>query len=173
MKAMAASIEAKVDELLVVLDRDIEHLQFSLSQLNELRRFVVKRDDASLRELLETIRSEADSYRSNESLRQSLRQELSNALGYSFEQLTLSRLETLLSDSRKADVSEKKAELRSLAAKLQREHLGTSLLLRDCSRFNRVLLQSVFELGGSGKVTYNSQGSTRRQTDTNFLNMQF
>ena len=47
----------KVDELLAVLDKDIEHIQRSLSRLNELRRLVIKRDDTALGKLLESIQA--------------------------------------------------------------------------------------------------------------------
>jgi len=53
----------KVDELLVILDKDTQQIQESLSRLNELRSLVIKRDDAALGKLLERIQYESDSYR--------------------------------------------------------------------------------------------------------------
>jgi len=47
MKSTATEIEAKVDELLSCLDKDSQHIQESLSQLNRLRSLVIKRDDVS------------------------------------------------------------------------------------------------------------------------------
>ena len=44
MKAETASIENKVDQLLVCLVRDVQHLEKSLLDLNEMRRLVIKRD---------------------------------------------------------------------------------------------------------------------------------
>ena len=66
MKPATTSIEDKVDELLLVLDEDIRHIQQSLSWLNELRSLIIKRDDASLGKLLELIRSESEGYRKHE-----------------------------------------------------------------------------------------------------------
>ena len=56
----------KVDELLIILDKDAQHIQESLSRLNELRGLVIKRDDAALGKLLGSIQSESNSYRSQE-----------------------------------------------------------------------------------------------------------
>ena len=141
----------KVDELLAVLDKDIEHIQRSLSRLNELRRLVIKRDDTALGKLLESIQAESDSYRSHELKRQSARKELAIAFGCSLKQMTLSRLEGVLSG----------------------EHLGTALLLSECARFNNVLLKTILDLGKTETVHYNCNGATSRQTETAFVNLQF
>ena len=83
------------------------------------------------------------------------------------------RSPSTLPKERKAQVAEKKAKLRSLTNELKEEHLSTAMLLSDCARFNSLLLKSVFDLGKTETVTYNSNGSTKRQTDTAFVNLQF
>ena len=173
MKATAIAIEDKVDELLVFLDRDIQHIQESLLKLNELRRLVIKRDDAALGKLLESIQAEADSYRNHELNRQPIRKELANALGCNVEQMTLSTLEASLPKGKKAQVTQRKAKLRSLIKELKKEHLSTALLLSECARLNKLLLKSIFDIGKTEVVYYDSNGATRRQTDTAFVNLQF
>jgi len=173
MKATAVEIEDKVDELLAVLDKDIEHLQESLLRLTELRSLVIKRDDAALGRLLERIQAESNSYRSNESQRQSIRKELAIGFGCDLEQMTLSKLEASLTEERKAQIANKKTKLSSLTKELKNEHLSTALLLSDCARFNSLLLKSIFDLGKTGTVVYDSQGSAKRQADSAFVNLQF
>ena len=173
MNATAIGIENKVDELLACLDTDVRHIQEKLSQLNELRSLVIKRDDDALGKLLENIQVKSDSYRSNESNRQSIRKELANILGHGLEQMTLSALEASLPDAKREQVSRMKTKLRSLTEELKKEHLSTTLLLSECARFNSLLLRSVFDLGQTGAVYYNSNGATRRQADTAFVNLQF
>ena len=173
MKATAVEIEEKIDELLVILDKDIQHIQENLLRLDELRGLVVKRDDATLGKLLASIQNESDDYKSNELKRQSMREKLAIALDCNLEQMTLSRLEAKLSGEKKAQVAGKKTILRSLAKELKKKHLSTALLLSDCARFNSMLLRSVFELGKTGTITYSSNGSKRRQADTAFVNLQF
>ena len=162
----------KIDGLLVVLDKDIEHIQASLSQLSELRSLVIKRDDASLAKLLESIQAESDSYAANELKRQSIRKELATAFGCNLKQMTLSRLEATLSEEKKAQVAWRKDKLRSLIEELEKEHLSVALFLSECARFNNLLLKSIFDLGRTGMVYYDSDGSTRQQTDTAFVNLQ-
>ncbi|MHC4158123.1 MAG: flagellar export chaperone FlgN [Planctomycetota bacterium] len=173
MKTTTPGIEDKIDELLACLDTDIEHIKKSLSRLNELRSLVVKRDDASLGKLLESIRTESDNCRKNELRRQSVRKELAIALDCGIEQVTLSSLDTVLPEEQKVQVAERKSKLQSLAEELKREHLSTALLLAECARFNRLLLKSIFDLGRTGMVYYGSDGSTKRQIDTAFMNLQF
>jgi hypothetical protein len=173
MKATAIEIEDKVDKLLAVLDKDIQYIQESLSRLNELRSLVVKRDDVSLGRLLENIQVESKGYRSHESRRQSIRKELASALDYDVEQVTLSRLEAVLPEEKKAQVTERKMRLRALAKELKKECLSTAMLLSDCARFNRVLLNSIFELGKTGTVIYSSNGSAKPQTDRTFVSLRF
>jgi len=162
----------EIDELMAVLDRDIEHIQQSLSRLNKLRSLVVKRDETSLARLLESIQDETNSYTSNESRRRSIRKKLAVALDCKLEQLTLSRLEEILPGERKTQVATRKAKLRSLTEELKKERLSTALLLSDCARFNSLLLKSIFDLGSTGTVIYNSSGATMRQADTAFVNLQ-
>jgi len=173
MKTATAEIEDKISELLVVLDKDIQHIQDSLSRLNELRSLVIKRNDADLGKLLESIQTESDGYRSHELKRQSIRKELANALDCNFEQVTLSGLEDVLPEEQKAQVATRKVQLRALTEELKKEHLSTVMLLSDCARFNRQLLKSVFDLGKMGVVYYNSRGSAKRGMTEAFVNLQF
>jgi hypothetical protein len=172
MISTATEIEDKVDELLTCLDKDIQHIQESLSLLNRLRSLVIKRDDVALNKLLEIIQAESNSYRRHESNRQSIRNELANALGCNTEQMTLSMLEVRLPKEKKAQVIQKKAKLMSLITELKKEYLSTALLLSECARFNNLLLKSIFDLGNTGAVYYNSNGAIKRQTDIAFVNMQ-
>ncbi|KPL25243.1 MAG: hypothetical protein AMJ75_01535 [Phycisphaerae bacterium SM1_79] len=172
MEATLISIEDKIDELLVVLDTDIRHIQQNLSYLNELRSYVIKRDDAALGKLLELIRGRSDSYRSHELKRQSIRKELADTLGWSLEQVTLSKLEAGRPNEKRGRVTRKKEQLSSLIKELRKEHLSTALLLSECARINRTLLKEIFNLGNSGTVCYGSNGAAKRQSDMVFVNLQ-
>jgi hypothetical protein len=168
----ASGIEEKVDELLACLEKDAQRVQESMSQLNELRRLVIKRDDVALGKLLETIQAESDRYRTQESQRQSIRKELAAVLGCDAGQMTLSALEKSLSRAKADQVSRMKARLKSLIQELRKEYLSTVLLLSECSRLNDMLLKSIFNLGGTGGMYYNASGVTRRQTGVTFVNLQ-
>ena len=174
MNATATEIEGKVDELLAVLDKDIQHIHDTLSQLNELRSLLIKRDDTALAKLLGSIRAEADPpWRTNESKRRSIRRELAGAFSCNVKQMTLSRLETVLPEQKKVQISDRKASLRALIKELKKEHSSTAMLLSECARFNSLLLRTIFDLGKTGTVTYNPDGAARQQIDTALVNLQF
>lgn len=160
-----------VDELLAVLDKDIQHIQKSLSWLNELRGLVIKRDDTALGKLLQTIQTEADSYTATESQRLSLRKDLADAFGCSVKQVTLSAMEVALPEEKKVQVKDRKIKLKGLIEELRKEHLSTALLLSDCARFTRQFLKALFDLGGKRTVFYSPNGATRKLTETTFVNM--
>ena len=169
----AIKLEDKIDKMLTVLDKDIQHMQENLSRLNELRSLVIKRDNAALGRLLESIQGNADSYAANEAKRDSIRRELSAATGCAVEELTLSRLETAVSGDRKIRITETKTRLKSLAEELKKEYLSTAMLLSECARFNNLLLRSMFGFGKAGTTTYNSSGIAKRQTDAALVNVKF
>jgi len=172
MKAAVVSIEDKVDRLLACLDLDVQHMQESLLQLNEMRRLVIKRDEAALGKLLESIQVGAGSYRIHESNRKSIRKELADSLGCGIEQMTLSTLEVNLPETIKDRITLMKTKLKSLSMELKKEYLSTALLLSECARFNNLLLKGIFDLGKTESLHYNSNGETRRQIDTAFVNLQ-
>lgn len=172
MKAAAVEMEGKVDQLLVCLDKDAQHIQESLQQLDEMRKLIIKRDDAALGKLLESIQDDADCYRQHELNRKSIRKELADCLGCDIEQMTLSALQASLPEEKKDQVAQMKTRLRSLCAELKKEYLSTVLLLSECARFNNLLLKSIFDLGKADSIHYNPNGATKRQIETAFVNLQ-
>lgn len=172
MRTIASEIEDKVDELLACLDKDVRHIEESLSHLNELRSLVIKRDDEALGRLLESLRARSDLYAGHESNRLSIRRDLANMLGCETEQMTLTALTTCLPEGKKEPVIEIQAKLRSLVGQLKTEHMSTAFLLSECARFNNLLLRSLFDLGGTESVYYNSSGAAKRQMDGALMNLQ-
>ncbi|OHB57855.1 MAG: hypothetical protein A2173_07185 [Planctomycetes bacterium RBG_13_44_8b] len=167
----AISIQNKVDELLDVLDKDIQHIQESLSWLREIRSLVIKQDDTALSNLLQTIRTEAESYAATESKRQDVRKDLADALDYSVKKVTISTLQNMLPKEQKTKMEDRKQKLKALINELRKEHLSTALLLSDCARFNNQLLKAIFEFGGKGNIFYKPDGATEKRTEKTFVNM--
>ncbi len=163
--------EAKVEQLLGVLDGDIRHLETTLSQLDMLRRLLIKRDDASLDRLLGEIRSRAEARVCNEQARQALRADLARAFGCDGRQLTLSKLQALLPEQQRAYIAARQAKLKSLVAELNREYTLTAALVSDCSRFNRSLMRVFFEPSGQSSMSYSPSGAAKRQMNTSLVSL--
>jgi hypothetical protein len=173
MKTLTLEIEEIIDQLIVILDRDIRHLEDNIATLDQLRRLVVKQDNTALSQLLGSLQSQAKNYRENELTRQTLRSELAFMFGCSVEQITLSRIEEQLAQEKRTEIIKRKSKLRILAGLLKKEYLSTQMLLADCARFNCMLLKSIFEAGRPESTTYSPRGAAQRQADTVFMNLQF
>jgi len=173
MNALTLEFEDKVRQLLSVLDTDIENIQLNMDMLNDLREFVIKRDDKSLEQMLESLHSHPNRFKENELLRTQLRNELAEAIGADPKETNLSAIERHLAGELKRQVREKKLKLKLLTAMLRKEHISTANLLADCARFNSMLLKCLLDAGGAGAITYNQQGQSERQSSSAIMNMEF
>jgi hypothetical protein len=171
MNGQTVDLSRKTEDLLDVLRRDIEHLERTLVCLNELRCFVIKRDEKGLARLLDDIRVESRGYQANEQRRNLIREELSVLLGCKTGELTLSVLTRRLGGAAKAAIAESQQRLKMLVGRLQKEYVSTVSLLSDCARINSALLKIMFNRGRSGLVCYDSAGLTERESGAAFMNM--
>ena len=163
----ATAIEELVDEMLDCLDIDIEHIQQNLSYLNELRTLVIKRDDTGLKQILDNIHAKSESYKEHELMRQTIRKKIADILGCNITQVTMSMLETKLEVTKRNLVKVKKEQLKSLVEIFKREYTGTIVLVSECARFNRLLITSIFNLGKTGSVVYDANGTINKRRDNN------
>jgi hypothetical protein len=171
MNGQTTVLSRNVEDLLGVLKRDVQHIERTLSFLNEIRVLVIKRDENNLGRLLEEIRAEAQQYSANEQRRRTISGQLAVLLGCKPAELTLSALRSHLDEPAKSDVAERQEQLRTLAQRLQGEYVMTASLLSDCARINSRLLRVVFEQSRTGLVCYDSQGTTARGSDAAFMSM--
>jgi hypothetical protein len=172
MRPTEVEIELQIDELLKGLDADAQHLQDSLSLLHELRALVIKRDEVALRRLLKTIQIRPKGIATGASQCESARERLAKLLGWEVGETTLSRIETVVSGKLRLDIAQRKARLMSLTESLRTEYSRTAMLLSECARFNRLLLDNILQSGRATGVTYTPDGTTKQQSQTAFVNMQ-
>jgi hypothetical protein len=171
MNEQTMEITGSVEELLDVLARDMSHVEYAASKLNELRVFVIKRDEKGLSRLLEEIRAEAKDYQVNEQRRGLIRTKLAELFGCESKDLTLSFLKNRVAGVAKTAITENQERLKMLVRNLQVEYASTAALLSDCARINSALLKIVFDRSRTGLVCYDSAGLTTRESDAAFMNM--
>jgi hypothetical protein len=171
MNEQMVELSHKAEDLLGVLERDIEHIERTALHLNELRGFVIKRDERSLSRLLEEIQTEAQEYSANEQRRCLIREEMAGLLGFKPEELTLSVLKAHIAGPAKTAIAESRQKLKTLVERLRREYVSTVALLSDCARINSLLLKIIFERSRAGLVCYDSTGLTARRDDAAFMSM--
>lgn len=169
---LSPTMETRVTALLEVLDADIRNLEATSARLATLRTLVLRRDHPALEELLGQVSGQAEGQRANEQRRQQVRRELAGDLGCAARDLTLSRLQQALAGPLRAAVADRQGRLRSLTLQLKREHALTTLLLRDCIRFNRSLLQILLGSAERGPATYGPTGAARAEGGATLMSMQ-
>jgi hypothetical protein len=158
MEVSESQFDILISELMKVLDTDAGNIEVTLGRLDNLRAAVIKRDEDALKILLGTISSEDDVYSSVEVHRYEVRSMIATCLGWEIERVNLSNLKQVVSEEVGSLLSEKQVRLQTLSSKLRREHEGTSALLRECSRLNKILLRSILKTGKE-TVTYNNRGT--------------
>lgn len=157
MKTSDGGLDGLTDELLSVLGDDIRHIRQTLERLDALRAAVVTRDEEGLKCLLDEVADEQRSYELVERRRDGIRKQMADVLGCGIEEMNLSKLCGELTGERRDLVTQAQQELKGMCEKLRKEHMATNILLKECSRFNNLLLRSIL---GNGRetVTYNSRG---------------
>jgi len=169
---LSTPVRMNVEALIGVLDVDIQHLRQSLDHLDSLRSLVIKRDEAQLGTLLNTIRIESNTYQGNEHKRQCLRQALADLLDCPLSDLTLSRLEQHLPDPWPAALAQRRKTLRELTGSLRLEHRRTQWLLMDCARLNTLMLDVLLNQGREIPVTYTPGGKAQSHRENRLMNLQ-
>ncbi len=157
MQYIKNQLNELVDRLLETLDEDICYVHVSLERLNRLRKAVIKREETSLKEMIELIQNDRMNYRHIENRRIELRKRIASLLGMNHDQVNMTRLCEIIEEPRRGLLKEKQKELNETVPKFRAEHTSTILLLRECARFNGLLLKAV--LGDRQETsTYNSGG---------------
>jgi hypothetical protein len=172
MTSQIIELTQKAEDLLGILELDIERIERTIQNFNNLRGLVIKRDEKELGRLLETIQSESQVYSHNERQRNLLRKEISEIIGSPAESMNLSGLKQHLSEPELIEqLSDRQLKLRNMVMRLKSEYISTVALLSDCARINSALLKCVFGWGRGNLVSYNSAGEISRQNDAAFMNM--
>jgi hypothetical protein len=171
MNEQTMQISDGVEYLINILKRDISHIEFASEKLNELRGFLIKRDEKGLNLLLEGIRAEAKDYQPNEQRRGLIRKQLAEVFGCTPKELTLSYLTSHLTGAAKTALAENQDKLKKLVKNLQVEYASTAALLSECARINSALLRIVFDRNRKSVGCYNSSGMQARESDVAFMNM--
>lgn len=170
---MSSGIEELIEELLSLLDADAVRLEITLRYLNDLRAGVIKRDEAAMAQLLETVKAEQNDRDALEDKRTALRRIAAAAFGCTADEVNLSRIMEYVMPPLRQQVAQRQQRLARLVEKLKTEYTATAMLLNECSRFNRMLLDSIIGSRCKGVATYNASGQMKRPNGSGFVAMQF
>jgi len=146
-----ASLEALMDEEIALLD-------LRRSQLSCLCGAIVDRDEDAVEGLLEQIERAQQLQAATDGKLQALRKVAARRLCRPEGQVKLSGLIAALDEPLRPPLAERRQRIIDLAGRLQQEHMRTVILLTECARLNRMLLEGLFPQG-EGVTTYDADGA--------------
>lgn len=167
---LTEGVTNKTVELLVgALDRELELLDRRGGQMERLREAIVKADDATMEPLLAELAAGEVEQKQVDAELGRLRAAASLVLCPEGPVLKLSELAKCLPEEAWRQVERRRLAIVQKIRELRQRHMETAILLAECSRINRVLLETLL---GSGRmvVTYDARGGHHRQTDARLLN---
>jgi hypothetical protein len=170
MALLSPTLQQAFDEVHAFLDTQTAYVQQTLERLDVLRAAVIRRDENALEELSGQVQHESLRKAQYDRSMHQLRQTLSVLLDCPAEAVCLSRFcEHLPAEARQATAI-RQDTLRGLVRRLNNELCATDGLLRECARFNRVLLNSLF--GNNQQAdTYDARGVNRWSLQGSLMNM--
>ena len=155
-------------ELIAVLDEEIHLLDVRRRQLEHLSESLVNRDEIRLKELLDGIELIVHNQASADMKLKAVRNALAGAVGLDQETATLTTIMEYMTPLQKSDVDYRRQQIMLLAEALRNQHLATAMLLRECTRINRMIMDSLFPRAES-VTTYDTNGSTGWSNGDNLM----
>lgn len=159
-----------IDELKTFLDEQYVQIEETLKNLDELRSAVVRRDHDALEQLQAHIQQESSRKAQLEGQHRKIRLTLAQWLECTPEEITISRVCECLEHQERQSIQSRQQQLQALVRKLQDEHQATELMLRECARFNRVLLSRVIGTNNQTR-TYTVQGKEHWNVHQGLMNV--
>ncbi|HOK65224.1 MAG TPA: flagellar protein FlgN [Anaerohalosphaeraceae bacterium] len=147
----------QVDELLVYLDCQALALERVLTFLDEFRRALIRRDTGALERMREQLEEEGRIGSEMEARRRHLMEQFAAAMGCRVERVCLSEICRRCEPMQQVPLRERQERLKALTARLRQQHLATELLVRECARLNRRLLEVLTGQPG-GSCLYDAHG---------------
>jgi hypothetical protein len=172
MQMTAAVTQQVLNEVNAFLETQTAYVQDALKRLDDLRGAVVRRDEGALTALFDQVRQETERKEQSDQALLLFRRKLAGLLNCLPDRVCLSTVcQQLEPEDRKA-VSMRQAALQGLVRRLTNEHRATESLLRECTRFNRLLLNSL--CGNRQEMTtYDARGMNRWSVQGGLMNVRF
>ncbi|MGB2823916.1 MAG: hypothetical protein WBF17_23255 [Phycisphaerae bacterium] len=157
MISPAAVNTDQIASLAGLLDEEASLLDLRRSQLTSLCDAIVDRDDEAVERLLDQIERAQELQSAADEKLNTIRRKLAECLDCPGEDVKLSALITALPEPQRSGLAQQRQLIIELAQRLQLEHMRTVVLVTECSRVNRMLLESLFP-ESQGVTMYSAAG---------------
>ncbi len=158
MISTTPGIDGLIRELLDVLDQEIELLGLKRSAMASLSAAILDRDEGAIERLLADIERMDHAQQATDVKLSALRGSFAQALGKEAGELKLGALAGMLDGDAASAVDYRRRQILLLAQQLKAQHLQTSMLLHECARINRMLLETMLSGAGDNVETYSASG---------------
>jgi flagellar biosynthesis/type III secretory pathway chaperone len=150
-----------LDQLVAALDRELALLERRERQTDELRQAIIQADDVEMEALLDRM-GEADREQSLVDAEVgSLRAAISAMLDPRAPTMKLSEMVKRLPPERSGGIERRRELIVRKIDDLRQLHVETAVLLAECARINRMLLDTMLR-GSSTVITYDARGGHHR-----------
>lgn len=150
-----------LEKLVDALDRELALLDRRERQTGELRQAIIQADDAGMESLLGRMGESDREQTTVDAEVGALRSAVSAMLDPRSPVMKLSELVKRLSPEQSGPIEQRRTLIVRRIHELRRLHVETAVLLAECARINRLLLDTV--LGAKGTVvTYDARGGHHR-----------
>lgn len=152
------NLSALLGDLTLILDEQIELVEQRLAHMHRLAGTILSRDEKAMEQLLGEMEQAQQTQALADVKLSAIRHNLARAAGLPPKDVSLSGLLPRLSSGQAAPIRRRRELILQLTGELRKQHLSTAILLCECSRVNRLMLDAL--LGGPQSVgTYQSDGT--------------
>lgn len=169
MKFKLENLLPHLDELDVALDRQLEVLQTKRLQMERLFVTLARSDNEAMEPLLAAMEETQQQQVHADAQLFLLRTALAGVLGCQERQLRLSELAQALPSPHGQRLLDRRQAVIEAVERLRRQHMETTLLLRQCQRLSRMLIESVLH-GQNDSLTYGGNGQVQTREAGGLMN---
>ncbi|RPI61752.1 MAG: hypothetical protein EHM48_05140, partial [Planctomycetaceae bacterium] len=127
-------------------------------QLANLYAAILERDNAAMETILEQMEHSQRHQIVLDGRMAQVRAAVAVEMGTPADTTRLATIIDALPAEQAAMVATRRSKIIELAERLRRQHMQTAMLLRECSRVNRMMLESLMSGGGPALTTYGAAG---------------
>lgn len=168
MTSVVPGIADLADELLPVLDEGIALLDLRRSQLEAVSCAVIGRDDTALEPLIGRIEQARQSQARADLKLKALCRNLAESLGQGRQKVRLAELIDKLPEPQRLAIDCRRQQISLQAQRFRKQHLETAVLLSECARVNRLLLEALLP-GSETVTTYEKGGAAMWRSGTHLV----
>ncbi len=166
MISMTPNLAQLIAAFVAGMNEEKELLELKGAHLEALSTAILTRDDESLPEVMRQMEQAQILQDATDQKLLIIRNEIANVLAWPLELVTATKLATQLTGPDKANVEQSRQKIIEIAGQVRRQHLETVLLLSECAKINRMLLEGMFGKQAQPLQTYGRSGHNTWRPET-------